>query len=95
VLDSTVSSRHVFYFFSPNLADKPAIFFYQNYGQTCLSSTSCQQQIVDVDSASSVHIYSLSTVGTTFQISVNGAGVVPASSNLNGFAETVTLWSSS
>ncbi|KAJ7929215.1 exo-beta-1,3-glucanase [Mycena leptocephala] len=69
--------------------------FFQNYAQTCLTPENCQAQIVNVDTTSSVHIYSLSTVGTTFQVSVNQAGVINQSSNQNGFAATVTSWSQS
>ncbi|KAG6917783.1 hypothetical protein DXG01_001055 [Tephrocybe rancida] len=51
--------------------------------------------VFDIDSDSSVTIYSLSTVASTFQISVDGAGVINQTNNLNGFASTVTLWTSS
>ncbi|KAF7311538.1 hypothetical protein MKEN_01056200 [Mycena kentingensis (nom. inval.)] len=67
--------------------------FFQNYGQACIPGGTCQSQIVNIDSTSSVNIYSLSTVGTTFQISVNQAGVVNQASNQNGFAPTLTSWS--
>ncbi|KJA18280.1 glycoside hydrolase family 55 protein [Hypholoma sublateritium FD-334 SS-4] len=70
--------------------------FFDNYSQTCLTPAVCQTQIVNVDTASTgVNIYSLSTVGTTFQISVNSAGVINQSGNVNGFASTVTSWSQS
>jgi hypothetical protein len=69
--------------------------FFSNYGQACLTPENCQAQIVNVDTTSSVHIYSLSTVGTTFQLSVNQAGVINQSANPNGFAATVTSWSQS
>jgi len=67
--------------------------FFQSYAQTCLDTVSCQSQIFDVDDTSSVSIYSLSTVGTTYQLSVSGRGVVNQSLNQNGFAQTVTTWS--
>ncbi|CCL99324.1 uncharacterized protein FIBRA_01342 [Fibroporia radiculosa] len=66
--------------------------FFQNYAQTCLSSNSCQEQIVSVDSSSSLSIYSLSTIGSTYQLSVNGAGVISQSSNVDGLQSTVTVW---
>ncbi|CAK5270966.1 unnamed protein product [Mycena citricolor] len=67
--------------------------FFNNYQQQCLTPQNCQAQIVNVDSASTaVHIYSLSTVGTTYQLSVNQVGVVDQASNPNGFAATVTVW---
>ena len=69
--------------------------FFQNYAKGCEDTVSCQAQIVNVDSTSSVHIYSLSTVGTTSMLSVNSKGVIAQSNNANGFAETVTSWSQS
>ncbi|KAI0051873.1 glycoside hydrolase family 55 protein [Auriscalpium vulgare] len=69
--------------------------FFQNYATACVNSTSCQSQIINIDSTSSVSIYSLSTVGTQYQISVNGNGVVSSSANANGFAQTLTSWTRS
>jgi len=70
--------------------------FFQNYGQNCLNSFNCQSQIANIDSASTnVQVYSLSTVATTFQLSVNGNGVINQSNNRDGFASTVTLWKAS
>ncbi|KAF5373032.1 hypothetical protein D9758_001642 [Tetrapyrgos nigripes] len=69
--------------------------FFHNYNQTCLDSFNCQSQIMTVDSSSSLHIYSLSTVATTFQLSVNQNGVINQSDNRDGFASTVTAWSQS
>ena len=67
----------------------------QNYGQGCLDSFNCQQQIVNVDSASSASLYMLSTVAAQAMVSVNGDAVVAASANANGFAETLTAWTPS
>ncbi|KAJ7184278.1 exo-beta-1,3-glucanase [Mycena filopes] len=66
--------------------------FYSNYDQTCLTSESCQSQMLNIDSKSSISIYSLQTVGTAFQLSIAGAGIIKQDSNLNGFAATVTSW---
>ncbi|KAG6810587.1 hypothetical protein H0H92_011221 [Tricholoma furcatifolium] len=59
----------------------------------CLTTSTCQTQTLNVDSASDVALFSVSTVGTTWQVSVNGQGVVNEALNSNGFAETVTVWS--
>ncbi|PPQ77526.1 hypothetical protein CVT25_011323 [Psilocybe cyanescens] len=69
--------------------------FFQDFAQTCLDSNSCQSQILNVDTTSSVTIYSLSTVASTFQISVSQNGIINQSANTNGFASTVTAWSRS
>ncbi|PPQ70273.1 hypothetical protein CVT26_014562 [Gymnopilus dilepis] len=70
--------------------------FFDSYSQNCLTPENCQSQIVNVDTASSgVNIFSLSTVGVTNQISVNGQGIVNQAGNVDGFASTVTSWSQS
>jgi len=70
--------------------------FFQNYGQDCLNSFDCQTQIANIDSASTnIQLYSLSTVATTFQLSVDGNGVINQSHNRDGFASTATLWKAS
>ncbi|KAJ7837005.1 glycoside hydrolase family 55 protein [Mycena olivaceomarginata] len=66
--------------------------FYSNYSQDCLATRNCQNQILNVSGDSSVYIYSLATVASTFQVSVDGAGVVDQKDNNNGFASTVTVW---
>ncbi|KAJ7118715.1 exo-beta-1,3-glucanase [Mycena epipterygia] len=69
--------------------------FFSNYNQACLTPENCQSQIVNVDTTSSVNIYNLATVGTTFQLSVNQVGTINQANNPNGFAATVTSWSQS
>ncbi|KAJ3811026.1 exo-beta-1,3-glucanase [Lentinula aff. lateritia] len=69
--------------------------FYTDYTQDCLDTMSCQPQLVNIDSASSVTIYSLSTIGATYQLSVENIGVVNQSDNIDGYQSTVTVWSSS
>ncbi|KAL4258481.1 Polygalacturonase QRT3-like protein [Pleurotus pulmonarius] len=68
--------------------------FFQNYVQTCLDSFNCQNQMANVDASSNIFIYSLSTVASTFQLSVSQNGVVNQGANRDGFASTVTSWSS-
>lgn len=65
----------------------------QNYTQTCLIDSSCQNQLFNVDSHSKIHAYSVSTVGATYQLSVSSVGVINQSDNPNGFASTFTSWS--
>ncbi|KIJ14806.1 glycoside hydrolase family 55 protein [Paxillus involutus ATCC 200175] len=69
--------------------------FFRNYDQTCLATNTCQTQIFDMDSdsASSVTVYSLSTVGASYQLSVGLMGVVKEGDNPDVFQETVTVWS--
>ena len=44
------------------------------------------------DSVREVSVFSLSTVGVTWMLSVDGKGVIASSANPNGFAFTVTSW---
>ncbi|EJF66026.1 exo-beta-1,3-glucanase [Dichomitus squalens] len=69
--------------------------FYQNYDQACLNTTSCQSQIFNIDSGSTVSVYSLATVGVTTSLSIEGSPIIPASANVNGFQSTVTSWTRS
>ncbi|KZT64335.1 glycoside hydrolase family 55 protein [Daedalea quercina L-15889] len=66
--------------------------FFSGYGQACLKDSSCQSQILNIDVGSSVSVYSLSTVGVTHQLSVEGRGIVPSYANQNGFQSTMTVW---
>ncbi|KAA1476062.1 beta-1,3-glucanase [Dentipellis sp. KUC8613] len=69
--------------------------FFNSYNGACVNTFNCQNQIIDVDSASSVSFYSVSTVGIVEQLSVNEQGIVPQSANGNGFAQTFTAWTRS
>jgi len=66
--------------------------FFQDYLQTCLDTTTCQPQIANIDSDSDVQIYTLSTVGTTYQLSVDNVGIINQKYNQDGFAQTATIW---
>ncbi|KAI0341762.1 exo-beta-1,3-glucanase [Trametopsis cervina] len=66
--------------------------FFSAYTQACIDSKSCQDQLLDIDNESSIWVYSLSTVGVTHQLSVDSKPIIPAMQNLNGFQDTVTVW---
>ncbi|KAJ2920461.1 hypothetical protein H1R20_g16632, partial [Candolleomyces eurysporus] len=65
--------------------------FFQTYVD-CAITRACQSQIANIDRASSVYLFSLSTVGVTKQISVDGQGIVDQGDNVDGLASTVTYW---
>ncbi|OJA12371.1 hypothetical protein AZE42_04340 [Rhizopogon vesiculosus] len=67
--------------------------FFQDYTQDCLTTNTCQVQVFNIDTESSVTAYSVSTVGVTYQLSVSQNGVILSSQNPNGFQETFTVWS--
>ncbi|KAK0210244.1 exo-beta-1,3-glucanase [Desarmillaria ectypa] len=83
-----VKSSHNIFIFGAGLYS-----FFNNYSQTCLATASCQAQIADISSDSEVYISSLSTVGATYQLSVDEKPVIDHGANANGFAQTVTYWS--
>jgi hypothetical protein len=61
------------------------------YGQDCISD--CQTQIANIDwLVFNVLIYSLSTVATEYQLSIDKAGIIDQADNIDGFASTVTFW---
>ncbi|KAH9839344.1 exo-beta-1-3-glucanase [Rhodofomes roseus] len=69
--------------------------FYSAYSQSCDSSVDCQSQIVEVDSSSNnIGIYGLNTVYSTYQLSVDYNAIIDQTSNQNGFAQTITVWTS-
>ena len=59
---------------------------------TATDQLNCQSQILNVDSWSGVYIYSLTTVGTTYQLSIDSSPVIPAVENEVGFSQIVTVW---
>ncbi|KAJ4488509.1 glycoside hydrolase family 55 protein [Lentinula aciculospora] len=70
--------------------------FFNNYVDSCSQHNKpCQSQITDIDSESDVCLYSVSTVGVQWPVSVNQKGVALQQDNINGFSETVTVWTSS
>ncbi|KIY69225.1 glycoside hydrolase family 55 protein [Cylindrobasidium torrendii FP15055 ss-10] len=67
--------------------------FFDTYSEDCVDTRNCQQSIANIDSASSVTIYQLNTVAITYQLSVDGVGIINQADNINGFTSTVTAWS--
>jgi len=69
--------------------------FFQDFNGACVDSQTCQGQIFDIDSASTISIYSLTTLGSVFSLSINENGVISSNNNINGFGTTVTQWTRS
>jgi len=67
--------------------------FFVNYGQDCIKTRDCQAQVANIDWLSDVNIYSLSTVGSKYQLSIDKVGIINQADNIDGFASTVTSWS--
>ncbi|KAA8651646.1 exo-beta-1,3-glucanase Exg0 [Aspergillus tanneri] len=69
--------------------------FFDNYGQSCLDTESCQENMVEVD-CSDVHLYGLSTKASTNMItSSDGRGLVPQNENESNFCSTIALFEQS
>ncbi|TFK19765.1 glucan 1,3-beta-glucosidase [Coprinopsis marcescibilis] len=85
----SVTNSHNIFIFGAGLYS-----FFRSYSQDCIETRNCQAQIANIDDRSAVHIFSLSTVASTYQISVENRGIINQADNINGFASTVTYWSS-
>lgn len=69
--------------------------FFENYGQTCLDSEDCQENMVEVD-CSDVKIYGLSTKASMNMItSSSGGSLVPEDENTSNFCSTIALFEQS
>lgn len=66
--------------------------FFDNYSQTCLSTESCQDNIVSLENSSGIHLYSLSTKAATNMVTVNGASAALDSDNRNNFCATIAYF---
>ncbi|KAH0547838.1 hypothetical protein FGG08_000095 [Glutinoglossum americanum] len=67
--------------------------FFENYGQDCLNTESCQDNMLSIEgSSSSLHLYGLSTKASTSMVTVNGNPVVQQIDNRDGFCSTVALF---
>lgn len=63
--------------------------FFENYGQDCIKTNTCQDSTVEISGSSNVGLYQLNTVGTSNMINYEGRKFAPAEENVNGFARTV------
>jgi glucan 1,3-beta-glucosidase len=66
--------------------------FFENYSQTCLTTESCQLNMVSVEKSQSTWLYGLSTKASTIMVSSNGAPVVLQADNRDNFCSTIALF---
>lgn len=66
--------------------------FFDNYAQDCLATESCQENMVDVQCSSRVHLWGLSTKASTNMVTRNGAAAVLQQDNRDNFCSTVALF---
>ncbi|OJD10071.1 hypothetical protein AJ78_08768 [Emergomyces pasteurianus Ep9510] len=67
--------------------------FFENYGQECLATESCQENMIEVD-CSAVHLYGVSTKASTNMITrrEGGQAVVKQIENRNNFCSTLAVF---
>ena len=67
--------------------------FFDNYKQDCLATESCQDNMVDVQCSTNVHLWGLSTKASTNMVTLEGGkAVVPQKDNRSNFCSTITLF---
>ncbi|KAL3417572.1 glucan 1,3-beta-glucosidase [Phlyctema vagabunda] len=70
--------------------------FFNNYSTTCSNGggpENCQNNILSLEGTlSNINIYTLSTVGTTNMITLNGATVAVYADNVNVYPDTIALF---
>ncbi|TVY47632.1 Glucan 1,3-beta-glucosidase [Lachnellula occidentalis] len=66
--------------------------FFDNYLQTCLDTESCQDNMVSIESSTSVYMYGLSTKAAVNQVTVDGKSAALDSANRNNFCATISVF---
>jgi len=66
--------------------------FFDNYLQECLLTESCQDNMVDLESSSSVYLYGLTTKAATNMVIVDGQVESLQQDHTNGFGQTLALF---
>ena len=70
--------------------------FFDNYSQTCLTTESCQENMVSVEgNGAGVYLYGLSTKASTNMVTLNGQSAVNQADNRNNFCSTIALFNQS
>lgn len=71
--------------------------FFDNYSTTCSNQGNgelCQDRIAEIIDSSGITVYNLNTVGTHYQLEVDGVNVAYYEDNLDGFIDTIALYRS-
>jgi glucan 1,3-beta-glucosidase len=67
--------------------------FFDNYGQDCLLTQSCQANMVSLEGNKCVSLFGLSTKAATNMVTLNGASGALDADNRNNFCATIALFS--
>ncbi|KAK4962866.1 hypothetical protein LTR10_000493 [Elasticomyces elasticus] len=69
--------------------------FFNNYSTACSNQgagETCQNHIFEDSDSSSITVYNLNTVGTHYQVNLDGNDIAYFGDNLNGFVDTIALF---
>ncbi|OWP03326.1 1,3-beta glucanase [Marssonina coronariae] len=64
--------------------------FFDNYSQTCLTTESCQDNMVSVEHSAGIHMYGLSTKSAVNMVTVNGKSAALDKDNRNNFCAAIS-----
>ncbi|KAA8892622.1 pectate lyase superfamily protein-domain-containing protein [Sphaerosporella brunnea] len=67
--------------------------FFENYGQDCIKTRTCQDSIVDIQNSRRTVLYNLNTIASSSMVTYNKQQVINSGDNLNSFAQTVMEFS--
>ncbi|EHA49255.1 hypothetical protein MGG_17486 [Pyricularia oryzae 70-15] len=68
--------------------------FFENYGQSCLATASCQQNMLSLEQSPNVRLFGVSTKASTNMLTVNGKSMALDKDNRNNFCATLAQFSS-
>jgi glucan 1,3-beta-glucosidase len=66
--------------------------FFEDYSQTCLATSDCQLNMVDLQCSSEVYLFGLTTKASVNMINVNNQPVAIGADHVNGFGDTLALF---
>jgi glucan 1,3-beta-glucosidase len=66
--------------------------FFDNYSQTCLATESCQDNMLSLESSSSIHLYGISTKAAVNMITLDGISAALSKDNTNTFCQTIAYF---
>jgi glucan 1,3-beta-glucosidase len=66
--------------------------FFQNYGQTCVNTQDCQQDLNQIENSTNVNIFGLSTKASVNMITSAGKGLALDADNRSNFCATLAIF---
>ena len=66
--------------------------FFEDYSQTCLDTSDCQENMVEIECSSNVNLLAITTKATVNMIRVNGVVAATGADHVNGFGNTVAYF---